>query len=580
MNHEDFACDVLVVGSGAAGLSTAVCASLFGLDVCLIEKESLLGGSTAYSYGTLWVPCNPVAAREGLRDDPVAALGYLQREMGAHFDAQRARAYIEHAPRMVDFFERHTDVRFRCRDDFPDHHPELPGASQGGRTLYIESFDGRQLGPLIDKLRPPLATQTMLGMMYSPKEVKLLQNATRTWRGARHTARRLLRHGLDLALHGRTLTLTNGNALVARLLKTATGLGVPIWTGAALQSLRVQAGAVTGATVDHQGRRLTIATRRGVVLACGGFGWDAALCAQWLDRPALDGANWSLATQGNTGDGLRAAIAAGAQVDTDLITRAFWAPVSRPAGGRAALAGHFHDRHRPGFLAVNAEGRRFANESGSNHHFAEAIVRAARPGTPPLAWLICDHRSLRRTGCGDLIAPWPARLRPHLQSGYLVRGATLGELAQRIGLAPEALQRTVDEFNVEARRGNDPQFGKGRSAFDRYYGDRRQQPNPCVGPLDHGPFYAVRVTAGHMGTLAGLKTDLAARVLDPRQRAIPGLYAVGNDMANVFGGACPGGGITLGPGMTFAFLASHHLAGGRVDDLHPDAARDTALAAA
>ena len=572
-------CDVLVVGSGASGLTTAIVARTQGLDVRVVEREAVIGGSTAVSYGTLWIPCNPVAARVGLADDLQAALTYLRHETGAQFDEPRLRAYLEHAPRMIDFLERHSEAAFLCRDDFPDHRPELPGASQGGRTIYIEPFDGRRLGRSIERLRPPMASQTFLGMMYTPKEVRLLQTATRSLRSFRHVARRLARHAWDRALHGRTLWLTNGNALVARLLKTTADMAIPVWTSAPMRRLLVENGTVCGALVDIDGVPTVVRARRGVVLACGGFGWNTQLCAELFERPQLDGANWSLATPGNQGDGLRAALDVGGQLQRDMQTAGFWAPVSRSAANDRELAGHFHDRHRPGFIAVDARGRRFANESGSNHHFAEAIVRAAPPGEAPLAWLVCDHASLRRTGCGEFIQPWPAPLAPHLRAGYLLRAASLDELARRIGVPERALRDTVEAFNQHAGAGDDPQFGKGSSAFDRYYAESRRGANGNVGRLGAGPYYAVRLTAGHMGTLVGLKTDLAARVLDANERPVPGLHAVGNDMANPFGGACPGGGITLGPGMTFGYLAALHLARHREPDPADHAKAEAALSA-
>ncbi|MET0382716.1 MAG: FAD-dependent oxidoreductase [Burkholderiaceae bacterium] len=563
-------CDVLVVGSGASGLTTAITARLNGLDVRVVERETLIGGSTAVSYGTLWIPCNPIAGRLGIADDPEAALTYLRHETGRQFDEARLRAYLAHAPRMIDFLESHSDARFLCREDFPDHRPELPGASQGGRTIVAAPYDGKRLGESIRLLRPPMASQTFLGMMYTPQEVRILQTATRSLRSFGHVARRLVRHAWETARHGRALWLTNGNALAARLLRTTLELGIPVWTGAPMQRLLVERGRVCGAVVERAGRMTTVRARRGVVLACGGFGWNRQWCSELFERPQLDGANWSLATPGNMGDGLRAALDAGGQLQRDVQTAGFWAPVSRSAANDRELAGHFHDRHRAGFLAVDAGGRRFANESGSNHHFAEAIVRAALPGDPPLAWLICDHASLRRTGCGEFIAPRPARLAPHLRAGYLLRAGSIEELAGLIHVPADEMRRTVDRFNQSAREGGDPQFGKGRNSFDRYYADPRRRPNGCVGPLGAGPYYAVRMTAGHMGTLVGLRTDLAARVLDVRRRPIPGLHAVGNDMANPFGGACPGGGITLGPGMTFGYLAARHLAGLRDDGIELD----------
>ena len=572
-------CDVLVIGSGACGLTAAISACMHGLDVRVVEKESLLGGASAYSYGTLWVPGSAAAERAGRPDNTEAALTYLRHEMGRRFDEARLRTYLRHAPRMMDFFERHGVLQFICRDTFADHHPQTPGASAGGRTVFVAPCDGRELGDRIRDLRPPLATQTLMGMMYTPTEVRTMQTALRSWRSFRYTAKRLLRHVLDIARCGRTLWLTNGNALVARLLKAADGLAIPIWKSTPLLRLEQQGGRISGAVVQHEGHECTIHARRGVVLACGGFGWNADLCRELFERPQLDGLNWSLATPGNTGDGLRAAMSHGAQLERDVATAGFWAPVSRSPAASAPLAGHFHDRHRPGFLAVNSAGHRFANEALSNHHFAEAIVKAAAPGTEPVAWLLCDHRSLRRVGCGDLIAPWPAPLTPHLRAGYLHRAASVAALAAHIGVDATALTQTVDAFNASAATGKDDLFGKGETVFDRHYGDHSHQPNPCLGPLGRGPYYAVRLTAGHMGTLVGLKTDLTGRVLNAAGRPLAGLYAVGNDMANVFAGACPGGGITLGPGMTFAHLAAQHLAGLPIEGIAEIETPEPALAA-
>jgi succinate dehydrogenase/fumarate reductase flavoprotein subunit len=581
---EELCVDALVVGSGASGMAAAITARLHGLDVRLIEKDPVVGGATAYSYGTMWVPGSPAAQRAGIVDDREAARTYLRHVMGADHELARSETYLEYAPRMLAYFEQHTAASFLCRHDFPDHHSDRPGAALGGRTVSTAPFDARVLGAELARLRPPLAGQTWLGMMYTPQENRLVSDGRRRWRAAAHLARRMVRHVGDMARHGRTTWLTNGNALAARLFKSlfksCIDLAIPVWTDTCLRRLLCEEGRVVGAEIERGGRLLRVRARRGVVLACGGFGRDLARCEALFERPQLDGLDWSLAPAGNTGDGLRVALEVGARIEPRTTTAAFWAPVSRPTGEGAAPAGHFHDRHRPGFLAVTREGRRFANEALSNHHFAEAMVRAARPGEAPLAWLITDHRSLRRVGCGDAILPFPAPLGPHLRSGYLHRGCALEALAQAIGLPPATLKQTVEEFNAQARAGRDLQFGKGDNAFDRYFGEQGRAPNPCLGPLGDGPYYAVRMTAGHMGTLAGLQTDLHARALDAQGAPIVGLHAVGNDMASVFGGACPGGGITLGPGMTFAWLAALHLAG--VDPAQatprPDAAIPTSRA--
>lgn len=549
-------------------MATAITAHLHGLDVLLIEKDELLGGSTAFSYGTLWIPGNPVAARAGIPDDREAAVEYLRNQMGSRFDQERMHAYLEQAPRMVDYFESHSAVRFICRADFPDYQSEQRGAAAGGRTIMIEPYDGRELGSALFKLRPPMPTQTLWGMMYTPMDLKLLFAVLKSWHAFRHIAWRVSKHLRDLLKYGRTTWLTNGNALAGRLLKTVAELKIPVKSSATMRELIVEHGRVCGALIEQDGRRIKVQARCGVVLACGGFGRDVARCKELLARPPLAGQDWSMAPPGNSGDGLRTALDVGAQIDRDMINAAFWAPVSRsPVSSSAALAGHFHDRHRPGFIAVTRLGRRFANEASSNHHFAEAIVRATELGEEPIAYLICDHRAIRQVGCGDLIFPAPASLKPHLRSGYLIQANSVRELSTRLGIDPETLTGTIDEFNRHAREGRDPLFGKGDTAFNRYFGDSIHRPNACLGALDQAPYYAVQMTAGHMGTLAGLKTDLCGRTLDESSVPIPGLYAVGNDMANIFGGACPGGGITLGPGMTFGYIIGQHMAGVHIDGI-------------
>ena len=552
-------CDVLVVGSGAGGMAAALTARLHGLDVLLVEKEDLLGGGTALSFGTLWMPCNPVAARLGIADDAAAATTYLRRELGEQYDAVKVQAYLENGPRMVEYFERNTAVRFDCRMGYPDYHSEYPGASAGGRTIFVSPFDGRELGKDVARLRPPLKTATIMGMMYSPNELTYLQTFSRSWASFSYVARRFLHHCGDVLRHGRTMWLTNGNALAARLMRSAIDLGIPMITSSPMQELIVEHGRIKGARVRIQGELSDIEARRGVVLACGGFGHDIERCRELFTRPQLDGMNWSLAPEGNRGEGMRAAEAAGAQIDRDAANAGFWSPVSRVPSG--AIAGHYHERQRPGFLAVTRQGKRFANEALSYHHFGAAIVQAAAPGEEPVAYLIGDHKSVRRNGCGNAVLPAPFPLGRHVRSGYLMRADTLRELAQRAGIDGDALEQTVAQFNRHAAQGKDPDFRKGESVYDRYFADPNHQPNGCLGPIEQGPFYAVRITAAHMATLAGVKADVFGRVLDAAGSPIPGLFAAGNDMSNLFGGHCPGGGITLGPGMTFGYLTGRYLAG-------------------
>jgi len=555
-------CDVLVVGTGAGGLAAAVTARKLGLDVLLVEKDAFYGGTTARSGGWLWIPCSPVAKREGVVDSPEAARTYLQHEAGNHFDADRVDAFLRHGPAMVDFFERETAVRFVLGPAFADYHPDAPGGTDGGRSICAEPFDARELGAEKSRLRPPLREITFLGMMIGTgKELVHFFNATRSARSAAVVARLLARHGRDVLRHGRAMRLTNGNALAGRLAKSAFDLGVPLWTSAPARELVVEDGAVRGALVEREGRAAHVRARRGVVLAAGGFPQETARRRAMFCHAPTGTEHWSPAPPGNTGDGLRLGEAAGAAVEDRYPNAAAWVPVSLVPwpDGTVGTFPHFVDRAKPGVIAVTAAGTRFVNEANSYHDFVQAMV-AATDGGEHAAWLLCDHAALRRYGLG-FAKPFPLPLRPYLRSGYLLRGRTLAELAAKAGMDAAALERTVAAFNKPARRGEDPAFRRGCTSYNRSLGDPLVAPNPCVAPLERAPFYAVKVVPGDLGTFAGLRADAHARVLDREGRPIPGLYAAGNDLSSIMGGAYPGGGITLGPAMAFGYIAAHHLAG-------------------
>ncbi len=558
-SHE---CDVLVVGTGAGGLSAAVTAASLGLDVLLVEKERYYGGTTARSGGWLWIPCSPVAQREGVQDSPEAARRYLQHETGNHFDGARVDAFLDAGPKMVDFMERETEVRFVLGPAFADYHPLAPGGSDGGRSICAAPFDARALGAEKDRLRPPLAEITFMGMMIGTgKELMHFFNVTRSVKSAAVVAGLLARFGRDRVRHGRAMRLTNGNALVGRLAKSAFDRGVPLWTEAPVTELLMEGGRVTGAVVQRDGAPVRVVARRGVVLAAGGFPNDVAR-RQAMFRHAPTGTeHWSPAPPGNTGDGLRLGEAAGATVEDRYPNAAAWVPVSLVprADGTSGPFPHFVDRSKPGVIAVVRSGARFVNESDSYHDFIQAMV-AATPEQEHCAWFVCDHPTLRRYGLG-FAKPFPLPLRPYLRSGYLIRGRTLQELAAQAGIDPEGLARTVAAYNGPAARGEDPAFYRGSTAYNRSLGDPSVTPNPCVAPVATGPFYAVKVVPGDLGTFAGLRGDAQARVLDRAGRPIPGLYAAGNDLASIMGGNYPGGGITLGPAMTFGWIAAHHMAG-------------------
>jgi succinate dehydrogenase/fumarate reductase flavoprotein subunit len=555
-------CDVLVIGSGASGLTTALVAHELGLKVLVVEKAPLFGGTTSRSGGWLWVPGNPLAPRHGVQDPIEQARVYIQHEAGAHFDAPRVDAFLAAAGPMVDFMEKHTQVRFNFGVDYPDYHPDYPGGALQGRSIHPQPFDGVQLGPWLKRLAKPMKESTFMGMgLNSGPDLKHFLNATRSLGSAAFVARRVLSHFYSVARHGEGTRLVNGCALAARLLASAVEKGIALWSSADAVELHEQRGRVSGATIRLQDRTVQVSARCAVVLAAGGFPRDEKRRRRHFAHLRHETVHITLAPELNTGDGLRLAESVGGVVDGSLPNAGPWAPVSlvKYADGTEGRFFHLIDRAKPGVIAVDGAGRRFVNESQNYHDFVEAMIRATPEGQPVCAYMVCDHRALRRYGLGA-VRPHPLPIGSFLRNGYLARGHTITELAQRLGLDPQVLGETVSVFNADARQGRDAQFGKGTTAYQRLLGDTDFQPNPCLGPLETGPFYAVRVVPGDLGTYHGLQTNADTQVLDASGHAVAGLYAVGNDATSVFGGSYPGAGATLGPGMTFGFICARHIA--------------------
>lgn len=560
--NDTLTCDVLVIGSGAGGLSAAITARKAGLDVLVIEKEEYFGGTTALSGGFLWVPGNHHAKEFGIADTKEAARTYLKGETGNSYRAEMTEAFLEEGPKMLDFFERETsEVRFLSSPQFPDYHPTAPGGVAGGRSVLAAPFDGTRLGKEFQRLRPPLRTITFVGMMFnSGNEVKHFFNATKSLSSAIYVAKRLTGHMKELLLYRRGTRLTSGNALAARLAKSAFDLGIPIRTRTKALSLITDAGKVTGAVLQTPEGRLTVTTRRGVVMAAGGFPQDPARHAKMFPHGRKGERHVSPAPEGNTGDGLSMLEAVGATIDDTLPNAAAWIPVSRvPLGkGKIGVFPHLIDRYKPGVIAVNRKGKRFVNESNSYHDVGVGMIETSRDEKEIAAWMICDHRALRKYGLG-FAKPFPMPTSIYTGSGYLMKGKTLAELAKATGIDAAGLEATVKRYNENAKRGVDPDFHRGENVYNRYLGDP-DAPNACIAPLDQGPWYAIRLHLGDLGTYAGIRTDARARVLDGEGQPIAGLYAVGNDMASLMGGNYPGAGITLGPIMTFGYIAGRDLA--------------------
>ena len=558
-------CDVLVIGSGAAGLATAVTAAYHGLRVIVVEKDRTFGGATAWSGGWMWVPRNPLARRAGIDEDPALPRTYLRHELGVHFDPVRVDAFLEAAPHMVAFFEKHTHLQFADGNAIADIHGDTPGAGTGGRSVIAAPYDARQLDKkLLKRLRKTLRETSFLGMpIMAGADLTAFLTLTRSWRSLLHVSRRVTRHLLDLAWHGRALQLVNGVALVARLAKSADELGVLLWESAPVRRLSMEGLRVSGAVIETARGEVTITARKAVMLATGGFAHDIERRRTLFPRTPTGHEHLALPPLGVSGDGLRLGESVGGEVATDLASAAAWCPVSRVPYGDGSV-GHFPhiiERGKPGIIGVLANGKRFVNEANGYYDYVQAMVAHA-PGEEVASWLICDHAFQRRYGLG-ISKPFPLPLKPHIDSGYLKVGNTLEALASVCGIDPAGLRGTVDHFNRHARLGQDPEFGRGSSAYNRKQGDALHQPNPCVAPIEQGPFYAVKVEAGSFGTFAGLKTNEHAQVIDRQGLPIAGLYAAGSDMASIMGGHYPAGGINLGPAVTFGYIAARHIAGAR-----------------
>ncbi len=556
-------CDLLVVGSGAAGLACAITAKKRGLDVVVIEKEPVFGGTTALSGGVLWIPLNHHGREQNPQDTVDAVRTYMMEETGSYFDEAAVSTFIEEGPNMVDFFEKNTEMQF-IPTLYPDYHPDKPGGAAIGRSILAQPFDIRRLGADMARLKPPLKTITFMGMMFnsSNADLKHFFQATKSFTSFYYVAKRLLNHMKELALYRRAIHVTSGNALAARLAKSALDLGIPILTSTPAQSVLTENGRVVGMNVGGQGG--SIRAHHGVVLACGGFPQDVKRIAQAYPHLQRGGNHLSPTPESNTGDGVLIAEQAGADVDLRFKDSAAWMPVSRVPyrNGQSGVFPHLLDRYKPGVIGVMADGRRFCNESNSYHDVGVDMIDAARhnqTGKDTVMWLVCDKTTLGKYGLG-IVKPAPMPIGKFIRNGYLTEGRTLADLAGACGIDAEGLQATVHEYNQGAAQGVDAQYGRGSTAFNRYLADPANQPNPCVAPIQNGPFYAVKLMMGDLGTFDGIQTTVVGEVKRRDGTVIDGLYAVGNDRASIMGGNYPGAGITHGPNMTFGYVTAKHIA--------------------
>ena len=548
--------DVVVLGSGAAGLAAALVAATEGLRVCLLEKAALIGGTTAWSGGMVWAPGSGVAREAGYDDSPDAVQRYLTALVpGAEQDSRMA-AFLRAAPEAVDYLASRTQVRLRPVPVYPDYYPELDGATDGGRVLEPEPFDATVLGDDLKLLHLPLPEFALFGdMMLARPDIPHFRSFYKSPVSLLVALRLLSRHSWQKIRYGRGTSLVLGNALVARFLVSLRSAGVVIRTEAEVAALIQDGdGAVQGVRLSQGGE---LEARYGVVLATGGFTHDPSRRRRFLPGPLADN---SATAPGATGDGARFAEAIGGQFSEGATGNAFWAPVSRytrPDGSTATYPHTVTDRAKPGLIAVNGQGRRFVNEAISYHAFVQAMLADHNTGAVPDAgaWLICDAGFLWKYGLGA-VKPMSLNRKGFMRQGYLVEAPSIEVLEDRLSLPAGDLVATVETYNRHARTGSDPAFERGSDSYQRFLGDPAQSPNPCIAPIEKPPFFAIKVRAGDLGSAAGLTTDETARVLDDGGVPIPGLYAVGADMRSVMEGSYPGPGITLGPAIAFAYLAA------------------------
>jgi 3-oxosteroid 1-dehydrogenase len=549
MRTWDRSVDLVIVGSGGGGFVAALTAAHAGAEVLLLEKREVVGGSTAMSGGVVWMPNNPLMAAAGVSDSYADALGYFDAVVGDEgpwSSDERRHAFLTGGLRMVEFL-RGLGVGFLYCPGYNDYYTELDGGSAVGRAIEPVPFDARQLGEWRQKLQPGMAAR--VGLAVKTNEMRYMTHFNRSARCLAVAARVWTRTTLARARH--QVLLTNGAALIAQMLKVALERRIPIWTDAPVEDLIASDGRVVGVRTVKDGEPTLVEARKGVILAAGGFAHNTEMRQTYSGDQAADG-RWTWANPGDTGEVLNAAMRLGAK--TALLDEAWWIPgLVDPELAESTLN---MARQRPGSIMVDASGQRFCNEPNSKMEVGKAMFARDKESRAVPCWLIVDDGYRRRY---SHTKGAPGRFpKSWIERGALKKGDTLEELARQCDIDQRGLTETIERFNGNARRGVDPDFGRGASAFNKEFGDPRYRPNPALGPLDRPPFYATEMVPADIGTCGGLLTNEHAQVLDKQDQPIGGLYAAGNTTATVMGRHYLGPGASIADTMVFGHLAALH----------------------